>query len=111
MMEREKNITLFIEYNGNHQTVETFAGEYRNLMVLIKDQLWVDGMGECGGQARCGTCMVELLNAGEDLVIATDTKEAAVIRRMMTTESTIRLSCQILVDETLNGLQIKVIEP
>jgi ferredoxin, 2Fe-2S len=79
-------------------------------MVLIKDQLWVDGMGECGGMARCGTCMVELLNAGEELAKVTDTKEAAVIRRAGTAQSTIRLSCQILVDETLNGLQIKVME-
>lgn len=110
MMQREKNITLFIEYNGNHQTVTTFAGEYRNLMVLIKDQLWVDGIGECGGMARCGTCMVELLNAGDDLVV-TDQKEAAVIKRTATTAATIRLSCQILVDEALNGLQIRVIEP
>jgi 2Fe-2S ferredoxin len=109
MMQREKNITLFIEYNGNRQTVETFAGEYRNLMVLIKDQLWVEGIGECGGMARCGTCMVELLNAGDNL-IATDIKETAVIRRTITSGSTIRLSCQMLVDETLNGLHIKVIE-
>ena len=110
MMEREKNITLFIEYNGNHQTVETFAGEYRNLMVLIKDQLWVEGMGECGGMARCGTCMVELLNAGDNLAV-TDQKEAAVIKRTGTAQTTIRLSCQILVDETLDGLRIKVMEP
>ncbi|OQP42891.1 hypothetical protein A4H97_12115 [Niastella yeongjuensis] len=110
MMEREKNITLFIEYNGNRQTVETFAGEYRNLMVLIKDQMWVEGIGECGGMARCGTCMVELLNAGENLAV-TDTKEAAVIRRSTTAHSTIRLACQILVDETISGLQIKVLEP
>jgi len=109
-MQREKDITLFIEYNGNRQTVETFAGEYRNLMVLIKDQLWVDGMGECGGMARCGTCMIELLNAGENLVV-TDQKEAAVIKRTIGTQSAIRLSCQILVDEILNGLQIKVMEP
>jgi len=109
-MQREKNITLFIEYNGNRQTVETFAGEYRNLMVLIKDQLWVEGMGECGGMARCGTCMVELLNAGKELTLVTDSKEAAVIRRISTSDTTIRLSCQIFVDETLNGLQIKVID-
>ncbi len=110
MKQREKDITLFIEYNGNRQTVETFAGEYRNLMVLIRDQLWVDGMGECGGMARCGTCLVELLNAGENLVV-TDQKEAAVIKRTIGAQSAIRLSCQILVDETLNGLQIKVMEP
>ena len=109
MMQREKNITLFIEYNGNRQTVETFAGEYRNLMVLIKDQLWVEGIGECGGMARCGTCMVELLNAGDNLAV-TDQKEAAVIKRTATTQSVIRLSCQILVDESLDGLQIKVME-
>jgi 2Fe-2S ferredoxin len=111
MMQREKNITLFIEYNGNRQTVETFAGEYRNLMVLIKDQLWVDGMGECGGMARCGTCMVELMNAGDKLAMVTDIKEAAVIKRTGTAQSAIRLSCQILVDERLHGLHIKVIEP
>jgi 2Fe-2S ferredoxin len=110
MKERVRDITLYIEYNGNVQTIETFAGEYRNLMVLIKDQLWVEGIGECGGMARCGTCMVELLNAGDNFV-ATDIKETAVIRRSITSNSIMRLSCQILVDEALNGLHIKVMEP
>jgi 2Fe-2S ferredoxin len=110
MKEREKDITLFIEYNGNRQTINTYAGEYRNLMVLIKDQLWVEGIGECGGMARCGTCMVELMNATQDLAVK-DAKEAAVIRRNITAHSTIRLACQILIDETVNGLQVKVIEP
>ncbi|MBO9202894.1 MULTISPECIES: 2Fe-2S iron-sulfur cluster-binding family protein [Niastella] len=110
MNQREKNIKLFIEYNGNTQTIETFAGEYRNLMVLIKDQLWVEGIGECGGMARCGTCLVELLNADENLAVI-DSKEAAVIRRSVNTPATLRLACQILVDETVNGLQVKVLEP
>lgn len=110
MNQREKDITLFIEYNGNQQVVKTYANEYRNLMVLIKDQLWVEGIGECGGMARCGTCMVELMNAGEHLNLS-DAKEAAVIRRNSASGSTIRLACQILVDETINGLRVKVIEP
>lgn len=110
MNQREKDITLFIEYNGSQQVVKTFANEYRNLMVLIKDQLWVEGIGECGGMARCGTCMVELMNAGEHLVLS-DAKEAAVIGRNNTSGSTIRLACQILVDEKINGLRVKVIEP
>ena len=111
MKVREKDITLFVEYNGNVQRIETFAGEYRNLMVLIKDQLWVDGMGECGGMARCGTCLVELMNAGENLVAVDDKKEAAVIKRTVTTHANIRLACQLLIDETINGLQVKVIDP
>jgi len=110
MKAREKDIVLFVEYNGNVQRIETFAGEYRNLMVLIKDQLWVDGMGECGGMARCGTCLVELKNAAESLIVM-EGKEAAVIKRTITTHSNIRLACQLLVDETINGLQVKVIDP
>jgi 2Fe-2S ferredoxin len=110
MNQREKDITLYIEYNGARQTITTYAGEYRNLMVLIKDQLWVEGIGECGGMARCGTCMVELMNAGQSLAVS-DAKETAVIKRNIKAGSTIRLACQILVDETVNGLQVKVIEP
>jgi 2Fe-2S ferredoxin len=109
MKDRVKDITLYIEYNGSQQIIKTFAGEYRNLMVLIKDQLWVEGIGECGGMARCGTCMVELLNAGESFAV-TDQKEAAVIRRNTTAHSTIRLSCQLLVDKSINGLRVRVVE-
>ncbi len=33
-------------------TVETYTGEYKNLMSLISDKVYVENFGECGGMGH-----------------------------------------------------------
>ncbi|MEO6845231.1 MAG: hypothetical protein ABI184_08660, partial [Ginsengibacter sp.] len=40
--------------------VSTYKGEFRNLMVLINEKIYVEDFGECKGIGRCGTCLVEV---------------------------------------------------
>jgi ferredoxin len=47
-----KDITVTICYEGN---------EYRSLMMLIYDQIYPEGFGECLGMGKCGTCLVEIV--------------------------------------------------
>jgi hypothetical protein len=42
------------------RVVNTYFGEYRNLMTLLKDQFYPDDFGECGGTGKCGTCVIRI---------------------------------------------------
>ena len=35
--------------------------EYRSLMQLITDRIYVDGFGKCKGVGRCETCLINVL--------------------------------------------------
>ena len=39
-------IKITVLENGTEQTIETYKGEYRNLMELLKDKLYFDCFGE-----------------------------------------------------------------
>jgi len=69
------------------------AEEGRRLVLAIEDA-GVDILHRCGGNARCATCRVEVID-GEpgDVTPAEETKLASVTGRLPTT----RLSCQVQV--------------
>ena len=59
-MDKQDEILIKIISEGEEQLISTCKNEYRSLMVLIKDKLYPDGFGECGGLGRCATCIVRL---------------------------------------------------
>lgn len=42
-------IKFTVVENNVEQGVETYRGEYRNLMFLLKDKFYPEYFGECGG--------------------------------------------------------------
>ena len=42
--------------------IATHSREYFNLMTLLKDRIYPQDFGECGGVGRCGACLVNLKN-------------------------------------------------
>ena len=54
------NFTI-VSDEGRVRLVETYTGEYRNLMALITDKIYVEDFGECKGMGRCGTCVIEII--------------------------------------------------
>jgi 2Fe-2S ferredoxin len=46
--------------NNSRQVIETYVGEYRNLMLLLKDKMYLEYFGECGGMGRCATCVIKI---------------------------------------------------
>lgn len=76
-------------------------------MALIQDNLCPDDFGECGGQGRCCTCLVEVFNKNIELP-ALHGNEAATLAKHHVTGTSKRLSCHLLIDKKLNNLEIKL---
>jgi len=57
--------TIFCE--GEEHRVRAHRNEYRDLRELIVDRFNLDTFGQCGGNGRCATCMVQINHAPEQL--------------------------------------------
>lgn len=105
MQQNDISITVLIE--EDKYELHTYEREYRNVMALIQDNLCPDDFGECGGQGRCCTCLVEVINKNLELP-ASGRNEAATLAKHHVTGTSRRLSCQLLIDKKLNNLVIKL---
>jgi ferredoxin len=74
------------------------AEEGKKLVLVLEDN-GVDILHRCGGNARCTTCRVEILEGDAGPI---QEAEAAILAAKGITESNIRLSCQIRVHKDLS---------
>jgi 2Fe-2S ferredoxin len=44
------------------------SNAYASLMMLISNQIADEEFGDCRGMGKCGTCLVEILSGGDNLV-------------------------------------------
>jgi ferredoxin, 2Fe-2S len=104
--------TLVLRFLCNNQKYElnTYAGEYRNLMELIKDRVFVFGFGDCGGLGRCGTCLVNCSSI-QNTPTMMDRNELTTLKKMCISNPDVHLSCQILIDEKLTLGSIEILDP
>ncbi|WP_018614498.1 2Fe-2S iron-sulfur cluster-binding protein [Segetibacter koreensis] len=95
-------------YQGEKYELQTYEGEYRNLMVLLYDKIYIEDFGECKGMGRCGTCVVKVegLPAGMNTL---ERNEERTLYKMGIQSSELRLACQILVDENLKNINVEII--
>lgn len=103
------SIKLTVTANDLEQIIETYGGEYRNLMELLRDKMYLDSFGECGGMGRCATCIIEI-NGLKGNVATKERNEPVTLSRFGCEEVNVRLSCQILVNADLDGAIITVVE-
>ncbi|MEO9021903.1 MAG: ferredoxin [Ginsengibacter sp.] len=90
-------------------TIETYEGEFRNLMALINEKLYVEDFGECKGIGRCGTCLVETEGLeGDDSIM--DRNEKSTLAKCAVKNPNLRLSCQIMINNALKNSVIKIVE-
>lgn len=84
--------------------IEAEAGKK---LVLVLEDGGVDVLHRCGGNARCTTCVVEVLdgNAGE-----IGEAEATVRQNKGIEDPAVRLSCQIRVEDDLEVRLLKTVE-
>ncbi len=104
----DNQIQFTVIEEGTEQIMETYYGEYRNLMALLKDKLYLDSFGECGGVGRCATCIVNTSGIKGNSAIK-DRNEPATLSKMGYEEDIIRLSCQLLITKDLEGSCIEII--
>ena len=107
MIEERMEISITIINAGEKYVVKTCLHEYRNLMTLLNNNIYLENFGECGGQGRCATCMVKVdgLRGNANTL---ERNEAATIGKVGLADEAIRLSCQLLINEDLNGAVIEI---
>lgn len=104
----DKSITISIFYEGESHLIKTYPFEYRNLMMLIYDKLFLEGFGECLGMGKCGTCLIEI-RENPQYVSFFDRNEETTMSRAGITAKHVRLACQILIDEGIDGLKVNIL--
>ena len=79
--------------------------EGKRLVLALKDEAGIDQLHACGGNARCTTCRVEVLDGEPAKMTAAET-DLLKTREL----SGIRLSCQILCDQDMSIRAISRLE-
>lgn len=91
---------IIVIRDGGEITVEATVGQ--TLMEAIPNLF-----GDCGGYCMCGTCHVKILSDHE---IPLDEMSKFTLDLSYDVEYNSRLSCQVILDDTMNGLKVRVIE-
>lgn len=87
------------------------ADNGRPLMESLRDDASLGVLGTCGGMCSCGTChvFVDPARAGE-LAPKSEDEEMMLegIGALVEVRPNSRLSCQLIIDEKLNGLRVEI---
>lgn len=104
----KKVITITIINAGHVYVVKTFVNEYRNLMVLLNNNIYLENFGECGGMGRCATCVVCIAGL-KSMAAAMDRNEMTTISKAALVGTPHpRLACQILITEDLDNAVVNI---
>lgn len=109
MIINRKIIQFNVIENNKKQRIETYVGEYPNLMFLLRDRLYLDSFGECQGMGRCATCIVKTKGIKGNSIIK-ERNEPSTLSKMGYTDPDTRLSCQLYITTDLEGSEIEVLE-
>jgi 2Fe-2S ferredoxin len=104
---RIKDINIKVLHDAEEYQIATYNGEYRNLMMLLYDKIYIENFGECKGMGRCGTCMVEIIET-KNVLAGLARNEEATIKKTGVTHPDCRLACQILVTEELKNAVVRI---
>ena len=104
-----KHITLTVIHEGEGFLVQAYVNEYRNLMQLLNNSIYLRNFGECGGMGRCATCMIKI-SVSNAVADSLDRNEKTTLDKMGWESGDMRLACQILVTESLDGAVLQIVE-
>jgi ferredoxin, 2Fe-2S len=98
----------FVEPNGNRRTVEAAVGHSVMEAARAND---IHGIrAECGGECACSTCHCYLDSAWLDRVPPAKEDERSLIDFAWQPKTESRLTCQLFVTESLDGLVLHLPE-
>ncbi len=98
----------YIEFDGTAHTVEASSGA--TLMQTAVDNSVPGIDADCGGACACATCHVFVDEDWRQRTGEAETMEVAMLQLAEGVEDNSRLSCQIILDDTHDGLVIRMPE-
>lgn len=101
------DISFRVWYEDIETVIRTRTGAYRNLMELLRDSMYLDEFGECGGTGRCATCAVEIEWA-DGVPRARERNEESTLGSQSESRPLLRLACQVDVDERLQSARVVI---
>ena len=109
MFKHKRDIIFTLTYFDEKIKIETYEGEFRNLMALINEKIYVENFGECKGIGRCGTCLIEAEGLS-GLASVMERNEKSTLEKCAVKNTNLRLSCQIMINSALKNATIKIVE-
>ncbi|MGB0904832.1 MAG: 2Fe-2S iron-sulfur cluster-binding protein, partial [Mangrovicoccus sp.] len=94
-----------IDKQGQEHELQALEG-WRVMEILRDWGMFVPP--KCGGSGQCGMCHVKIAEDWADKVLPPEELEAKVIPLLPMKSATSRLSCQILWNESLDGLTVQL---
>ena len=99
-----QNVTLFVtDYNGTEHRLDGLEG-WRAMEVIRDYGLPIKA--ECGGACACATCHVYVAAEWMNKLVPPNADEIMMLDDAMAVEENSRLSCQIILDPSLEGLKL-----
>jgi ferredoxin, 2Fe-2S len=95
----------FIEHDGTVHTVDADVGS-TVMETALKNNI-ESIVAECGGGCTCATCLVHVDEAWFEVVGQPSEDEAYMMDSAFELKPTSRLSCQIEITDTLDGLVVR----
>ena len=95
----------YIEHDGTEHTVEVKNGLSVMEGAIRNNVPGIDA--DCGGACACATCHVYVENGWFDRLPPMDELEQAMLDFAFDVQPNSRLSCQIKVDDSLDGLVVR----
>jgi ferredoxin, 2Fe-2S len=96
----------FIDTAGNHHVVDALVGS--SVMQAAKDHDVPGILADCGGACACATCHVIIAPEWAGRVPPPGDLELQMLDIALNREANSRLSCQIRIDQDLDGLVVTV---
>jgi 2Fe-2S ferredoxin len=100
-------ITL-VEFSGTEHTIEAEAG--KSLMQNALDNAIPGIDADCGGACACGTCHCFVGESWSDSAGEADPMEESMLNMRPDREALSRLSCQIEVSDSMEGMVVRLPE-
>jgi 2Fe-2S ferredoxin len=97
---------IVVERDGTETVIEATSGV--SLMEAIRDNGFDEMLALCGGCCSCATCHVYVDNAFLGKILALSEDESDLLDSSDHRRFNSRLSCQIPVQESLNGLRVTI---
>ena len=101
--------TILFKEAGIEKTARGVVGQ--SLMQVIKEADSDELLAICGGCASCGTCHVYVESEHLKDLPAPSEDELELLQSFETFRPNSRLSCQIMLTSSLDGLRVDVVSP
>ena len=99
-------LVRFISHDGYEQDVHVASGT--SLMHAAVDNGVPDILAECGGACSCATCHCYIDETWLSKIPDADEVEVQMLDFVIDARPNSRLSCQIVIDDSLDGLVVRL---